>query len=158
VTPANAPGARDVTVVNSDQSLDQARDAYTYSDSPDGYRGGLAGGALNGNLRVLAFDAWTGVPLTGAKAIAGSNLATAIVGTVSSAGVAQLSGPSLTGKVTVTVAGKCHQPITFVDVPVDTVTVYLNPVLDPAACAIGDPPSSGAYNPRTGGLVEGELV
>jgi hypothetical protein len=72
-------------------------------------------------------------------------------------GTAQFSSPSLVGKVTVTVAAKCHNPVTFVDVPVDNVTVYLNPVLDPT-CGSGDPPSSGNYNSAAGGQVEGELV
>lgn len=152
---ASGPGAQDVTVTNSGGSIDQARDAFTYSDSPDGYRGGLYGGALSGNLKVLAFDNWTGAPLAGGKAIAGSNLA--IVGTIGGSGVAALSDPSLAGKVTVTVAAKCHQPITFVDVPVDTVTAYLNPVLD-LSCAHGDPPSTGGFPTTTYGEIDGELV
>jgi IPT/TIG domain len=155
-TPAGSPGTQDVTVANADGTIDQARDAFTYSDSPDGYRGGLYGGALSGALEVLAFDALTGTPLTGGQAIAGSTLATAVVGTIDGSGAARLSAPSLTGKITVTVAAKCHQPITFVDVPVDTVTAYLSPELD-LSCA-GDPPSSGSYYGAQGGEIDGELV
>lgn len=155
-TPAGSVGAQDVTVANPDGTLDQARDAYTYSDSPDGYRGGLYGGALSGNLEVLAFDAYTGTPLAGGQAIAGSSLATAVVGTLDSSGTARLTGPALAAKVTVTIAAKCHQPITFVDVPVDTVTAYLTPELDPS-CA-GDPPSSGSFYAQQAGEVDGELV
>jgi hypothetical protein len=157
VTPPGAPGAKDVTVTTPDNVSVQARDAFTYSDSPDGYRGGLSGGALAGSLRVLAFDAWTGVPLPGAKAIAGGNLATAVVQPTNAAGVAQITLPATTTKITVTVAAKCHQPQSFVDVPVDTVTVYLQPTLDPA-CADGDPPSSGNRGVRNGGAINGELV
>jgi hypothetical protein len=58
--------------------------------------------------------------------------------------------------VTVTVAAKCHQPMTYVDVPVDTVTVYLTPTLDPS-CA-GDPGSTGNYIPQDLGTIAGELV
>lgn len=155
-TPANDPGSQSVLVSNADGTNDEADDAFVYSDSPDGYRGGLYGGALSGTLNVLAFDAWTGVALTGAQAIAGSDLATAIVGTIGANGAVQLTSPSLTGTVTVTVAGKCHQPMTYVDVPVDTVTVYLPPTLDPS-CQ-GDPPSSGNYIPQDGGEIDGELV
>jgi hypothetical protein len=156
-TPAGSPGSQDVTVTTAGGALDQARDAFTYSDSPDGYRGGLYGGALSGNLQVIAFDAWTGTPLAGGKAIAGSNLATAVVGTFDASGTVALSGPSLTGKVTVTVAAKCHQPVTFVDVPVDTVTAYLVPELDPSSCQ-GDPPSSGNGVLTQYGEVDGELA
>ena len=105
---------------------------------------------------MLAFDAWTGTPLEGGTAIAGSSLVTAVTGTLGASGVVQLSGPSLVGKVTVTVVAKCHQPMTYVDVPVDTVTVYLTPELNPS-CA-GDPPSSGNYVPLVYGAISGELV
>jgi hypothetical protein len=155
-TPPQGPGSQDVTVTNAAGSIDQALDAFLYSDSPDGYRGGLYGGALSGTLQVLAFDSWTGTPLAGGKAIAGSSLAGAVIGTINGSGVAQLTGPSLSGKVTVTVAAKCHQPITYVDVPVDTVTAYLDPEITPS-CA-GDPPSSGNYTPISPGEIDGELV
>jgi hypothetical protein len=156
VTPPGAPGAKDVTVTTPDGAKAQAREAFTYSDSPDGYRGGLSGSAFSGTVRVLALDAFTGVPLAGAKAIAGSSLAAAIIRDTSATGVAEISG--LPGsKVTITVAAKCHQPITYVDVPVDTVTTYLSPVLDPD-CAEGDPPSGGGRGGRYAGLVSGELV
>jgi hypothetical protein len=59
--------------------------------------------------------------------------------------------------VTVTVAGKCHSPISFVDEPVDTVTVYLDPVLDPSCGMGGDPPPVGG-KPQDQGIIGGELV
>jgi hypothetical protein len=156
-TPPGAPGTVDVDVITPDMTDTKARDAYTYSDSPDGYRGGLAGGALNGTLTVLAFDSAVGTPIVGAHTIAGEVIATAIVGTTDATGTAVLNDPSLTGTVTVTVAAKCHQPVTFVDVPVDTVTVYLDPVLAPT-CGTGDPPSEGNYGTTNGGEISGELV
>jgi hypothetical protein len=153
-TPPGSPGSQDVTVANADGTVDQARDAFLYSDSPDGYRGGLYGGALAGHLTVLAFDALAGAPLAGGKAIAGSG-PSAVLGTFDTSGAAHLSG-FLVGKVTVTVAAKCHLPMTFVDVPVDTVTAYLVPEFDPS-CS-GDPPSSGNYYAMQGGEIDGELV
>jgi hypothetical protein len=154
-TPANDAGTYDVVVTNTDGTNDRASDAFVYSDSPDGYRGGLAGGALNGTLTVLAYDSWTGSPVSGVV-IAGSSLATAVTGTLDANGTVRLMDPKLTGKVTVTVTGHCHQPWTYVDVPVDTVTVYLNPTLS-AACS-GNPPSGGNYVPQDQGEVDGELV
>jgi len=156
LTPASPPGAKDVTVKTSDGKTAQARDAFTYSDSPDGYRGGLSGGAFAGRVRVLAFDALTGAPLAGAQVVAGSSLATATVKTTAATGVAEVTG--LPGaNVTVTVGAKCHQPITYVDVPVDTVTVYL-PIIRKPEC-IPDPESiGGGPGGRFGGIVEGELI
>ena len=156
-TPKGSPGSADVDVITPDKTDTKARDAFTYSDSPDGYRGGLAGGALSGTLTVLAFDSWVGTPIAGAHAIAGGVIASALVKAADASGVATFSDPSLTGKVTVTVAAKCHQPITFVDVPVDHVTAYLDPVLDPT-CGSGDPPSSGNGGVKNGGEIDGELV
>lgn len=156
LTPPGAPGAKDVTVTTSDGKSLQARDAFTYSDSPDGYRGGLSGGAFSGRVRVLAFDAATGTPIAGAKVIAGSSLASGVVQTTANTGVTEYTG--LPGsKVTITVGAKCHQPVTYVDVPVDTVTVYLSAVLDPL-CAMGDPPSTGGRGGKFGGIVEGEII
>jgi hypothetical protein len=155
-TPPQPAGSQSVAVTNSDGSSDLALDAYLYADSPDGYRGGLYGSALAGTLEVLAFDSYTGTPLAGGEAIAGSTLAGAVIGTFDAAGAASLSGPSLTGHVTVTVVAKCHQPFTYVDVPVDTVTAYLDPELDPS-CA-GDPMSSGGFPTTQLGEVDGELV
>jgi hypothetical protein len=155
-TPADTPGAKDVVVTDQNASSVQAREAFTYDDSPDGYRGGLTGGALNGNLKVLVLDSWTGFPIPGATAIVGSDASSALVKQTDTAGAATFSDSSLTGKVTVTAAEKCHQPLTFVDVPVDTVTAYLSPVLS-VACASGDPQTISG-TPRDVGSVVGELV
>jgi hypothetical protein len=158
VTTAGAPGAKDVTVLEADGTSTQAREAFTYSDSPDGYRGGLAGGAFAGRMRVLAFDAATGVPIPGAYVIAGGSIAGGVVQQTSASGVTELSGLPGT-KATITVAAKCHQPITYVDVPVDTVTAYLPFVFDVACASLdGDPPSTGGRGGKFGGVVEGELV
>lgn len=157
VTAPGAPGAKDVTIATSDGRSLQAREAFTYSDTTDGYRGGLSGGAFTGRVRVLARNGWTGDPIAGAKVIAGGSLAAGVVKTTSASGVTEISG--LPGSsVTITVAAKCHQPTTFVAVPVDTVTAYLNPVLDPFCAPEGDPPSTGGRGGRAGGVVEGQLA
>jgi hypothetical protein len=156
-TPPDTPGSKDIVVTDDAGNVAQARDAYTYGDSNDGYRGGLSGGALNGQLKVLIFDAWAGVAIPGAHAIAGAPLGSAVVGAADASGVVALSDSRLKSAVTVTVVAKCHQPMSFVNVPVDTVTAYLTPTLDPA-CADGDPPSSGAYGGVDQGQISGELL
>ena len=101
----------------------------------------------------------TGKPIPGAYVVAGSSLAGGVVRRTAASGVTEISG--LTGtKVTVTVAAKCHQPITYVDVPVDTVTAYLAPVLDISCLppSLPDPPSTGGNGGKYGGVIEGELV
>jgi hypothetical protein len=153
--PANGPGVQDVTVTLTDKSTVQARDAFTYSDAPDGNRGGLSGGILNGRLTVVALDADTDIPIGNAKVILGTDAAGAK--STSASGVVEIDDATLISPITVTVGAKCHQPTTFVNVPVDTVTVYLAPTLD-ISCAMGDPPSVGGRGGHFGGEVSGELV
>lgn len=154
-TPAASPGSKDVKVTYPDATDVTARDAYTYSDSEDGFRGGLSGGVLNGTIKGIVLDGYSGDAIPGATVIigTGSNGQTALT---NGTGVASLSSPSYKGTVTVTAVEKCHSPTTFVDVPVDTVTFYLNPIMD-LSCADGDPPSSTGQ-PKDVGLVQGELV
>ena len=123
----------------------------SYSDSPDGYRGGLSGGAFAGRMRVLAFDSATGMPIPGAYVVAGGSLATGVVQRTANTGVTEFNGLPGT-KSTITVAAKCHQPVTYVDVPVDTVTVYMPFVFDVACASLnGDPPSTGGNGGKFGG-------
>lgn len=154
--PPGTPGSKTISVATGSETI-LVLDAYTYEDSDNGYKGGLSGAAIAGAITVLAYDNYTGVPLPGAHVILGSNIATAIVATTSATGVAAINDPTLTGPVTVTIATKCHSPITFVDVPVDKVTAYLDPVLSPACAGMGDPPPVGG-KPTTQGTVTGELV
>jgi hypothetical protein len=154
--PPGTPGSKTISVTTGSETI-LVLDAYTYEDSDNGYKGGLSGAPIAGAITVLAYDNYTGVPLPGAHVILGSSLATAIVGTTNATGVAAISDPKLTGPVTVTIAGYCHSPITFVNVPVDKVTAYLDPVLSPACAGMGDPPPVGG-KPTSQGTVTGELV
>src|SRR5262249_52915772 len=107
--------------------------------------------------KVLVYNNFTGDPIPGAHVIVGTNIGTAIQASVDPTGVATISDPSLDSPKTVTVAARCHSPISFVDVPVDTVTVYLDPVLSPACASDGDPPPVGGH-PQALGTVTGEIV
>lgn len=159
VTPPNTPGVKDITITTPDDKSQQARDAYTYSDSVDGYRGGLSGGAFAGRIKVLAFNGSSGTPIPGAEVIVGSNLEEGVRKQTAAGGVVEIDGLPATTPPTVTVTARCHQPYTFVDVPVDTVTVYLEPVFDLACVELElPPPTGGGAGGRYGGVVEGQLV
>jgi hypothetical protein len=155
--PQGTQGTKSISVSSTSEPTITALDAYTYQDSADGFKGGLSGQPLAGQLRVLAYDNFSGDPLTGAHVIVGSNINSALYQQIDGTGVTVFNDTGLNQPVTVTVAAECHSPITFVDVPVDTVTVYLNPVLTPSCAADGDPPPGGG-NPVLQGLAEGELV
>jgi hypothetical protein len=154
--PKGTPGAKTVRTITGDQVVN-VLDGYTYEDSTDGFKGGLSGDPLDGELRVLVYDNFTGDPVPGANVIVGAPIESAIVRQVDESGVVVITDPSLDGPRTVTVALTCFQPITFVDVPVDTVTVYLDPVLSPACGSGGDPPPVGGKS-GSGGRIDGELV
>jgi len=154
--PQGTPGTKSISVTSGDETV-VALDAYTYQDSSNGFKGGLSGGPLAGQLKVLVYNNFTGDPVPGAHVIAGDNLATALYAQADQSGLVLFDDPSLTEPVTVTAAAECHSPITFVDVPVDTVTIYLDPVLTPQCAGDGDPPPIGG-NPMTYGVISGELV
>lgn len=154
--PPGTPGSKTISVTTGSETI-LVLDAYAYVDSDNGYKGGLSGGPIAGAVTVLAYDNYTGAPIPGAHVILGSNITTAILATTDSTGVAAANDAALAGPVTVTVAAKCHSPITFVDVPVDKVTAYLDPVLTPACAGEGDPPPVGG-KPTSLGTVTGELV
>lgn len=158
VAPPATAGAKPVAITTSDGVTETVLDAYTYSDSDNGFKGGLSGAALAGQLKVLAYDSYTGAPLTGAKVFLGETT-NGLKGTVDANGVAVIKDPSLTAPVSVTVAMKCMQPTSFVAVPVDTVTVYLDPVLSPDCIPPneGDPPPVGGKGGPSSS-VSGEVV
>jgi hypothetical protein len=156
MVPKGTPGSKSIAVVEGGDSV-TALDAYTYQDSEDGFKGGLSGDPIGGQLKVLAYDNFSGDALVGAHVVVGDTISSALYAQADSTGVTLFDDPSLDGPVTVTVAAECHSPITFVDVPVDTVTVYLSPVLSPLCAADGDPPPGGG-SPVLTGLAEGQLV
>jgi hypothetical protein len=154
--PQGTPGSKNISVTHA-ASVVTAFDGYTYQDSADGYKGGLSGALLAGTLRVFAYDDFSGDALPGAHVIVGDDVVKGPYAQTGSTGGVVISDASLTGPVTVTIAARCHSPITFVDVPVDTITAYLEPVLSPACASDGDPPPVGG-NPTLAGYVAGELV
>jgi hypothetical protein len=153
--PQGTPGSKPVSVTSQGETL-SALDAFTYEDSDNGFKGGLSGAPLGGTLKVLAFDNFTGDALAGAHVIVGSDVATGLYQQADAGGVAVFNDAKLTGAATVTIAAKCHSPVTFADVPVDTVTAYLDPALLPECAGDGDPPPTGG-KPILQGIVEGEL-
>ncbi|MGK3971678.1 IPT/TIG domain-containing protein [Sorangium sp. So ce118] len=155
--PQGTPGAKTISVTTGDETI-LVLDGYTYEDSVNGYKGGLSGAPLAGRLRVLVYNNFTGDPIPGARVVVGSSMTSALAGEVDASGVAVFDDASLDGPRTVTVAATCHSPISFVDVPVDTVTVYLDPVLTPACGASGDPPPPVGGKVGTAGVLYGELV
>jgi hypothetical protein len=162
-TTAAAPaGSRSITVTDSKGEAITVLDAFLFADSDNGYKGGLsgeklpappaAGQAPTGRLRVLAFDSYLGTPLVGARVFVGTKQ----VGIIGATGAVEVQGvvesstplsPQGAPRLTVTVAGKCMQPTTFAGVSVDTVTMYLDPVLTPdCAPPEGDPPPTGGQS------------
>jgi IPT/TIG domain len=155
-TPAGTPGSK-VLRVSTSVDVD-VLDGFVYGNSDNGYKGGLSGNTLADNLRVIVLDNLTGLALPAATVIVGSDLQTADVSQTDVAGVSVDSRPGLGPKRTVTIARKCYQPQTFVDVAVDTVTAYLDPVLAPGCGPpSGDLPPSGGTGSYGAG-VTGQIV
>jgi hypothetical protein len=156
-TPAGTPGSKRVRATLEDGTEIDVLDAFTYVVSNNGFRGGLSGDPLDGSLEVLVIDDLTGLAVRGATVIVGDDASTALTASTDRYGTALVADDAVGTRATVTVAKHCYQPTTFVDVPVDKVTVYLLPKLDPACAGEGDPPSGGG-NPGRGASVSGEIV
>jgi hypothetical protein len=155
-TPRGTVGAKTITVTAPDK-VSIVRDGFTYADSNNGYRGGLSGARLTSQLKVVVLDEFTGVAVRGAYVLAGDDASTGMSKITDASGVVVFNDPMLGPKRSVTIAAKCYQPTTFVDVPVDSVTAYLSPVLSPACGAGGDPPTVGGRGIALSTLF-GELV
>ncbi len=156
-TPPGTQGTKPIRVTTADGVEVDVLDAFTYSNSDDGFKGGLSGNTLDANLQVLALDNITGLALPAATVIVGNDLATADVLQTDDNGIAVDSKPNLGPTRTVTIARKCYQPQTFVDVPVDTVTAFLDPILSPACGSSGQLPPSGGSS-SFGATVTGQIV
>lgn len=156
IAPKNTPGRKSATIATGDGVATTVLDAFTYADSEDGFRGGFSGSALASSLKVIALNAYTGDPIPGAVVVAGDTIETALRASTDASGIAFFQDASLGPKRSVTVAAHCHQPMSFVDVPVDTLTAYLAPILSPA-CASDDSPVVGG-RPGYPGRVRGEIV
>lgn len=156
-TPPGATGSKPITTRNEDGSEYVVLAGFTYSNSDNGFRGGLSGEALDDSLQVLALDNFTGMALSDAVVILGTGPDAQLL-TTDDQGILQLDA-ALGPTATVTIAKECFHPITFVDVPVDHVTAYLDPVLSPACVPPqDDPPMVPNTGFAVGATVEGELL
>ena len=90
-------------------------------------------------------------------ALVGDDADTALQASTDRYGTALVADDAVGSRATVTVAKSCYQPTTFVDVPVNKVTVYLLPTPDPACIGEGEPPAGGG-NPGRGASVSGVMV
>jgi hypothetical protein len=156
-TPPGTPGTKRVRATDGAGESIDVLDAFTYVVDDDGFRGGLAGDPLDGQLQVLVLDSAAGNAVPGATVLAGSSADSVDTAQTDSFGTALVASPDLDSKVTVTIAKKCFQPQTFVDVPVSKLTVFLDPVLSPDCGNPGDIPAGGG-TPGKAGSVSGQIV
>jgi len=156
-TPAGTPGAKVVRIITGDDEPLDVLDAFSYVVSNDGYEGGLSGEPLDGQIEVLVLDNVEGLAVPGTTVLAGKSADDVLKAKTDSFGTALITSSKLGKKATITIAKHCFQPQTFVDVPVDKLTVYLDPELSPACGDSGELPAGGGV-PGKSGSVSGELV
>jgi len=156
-TPPGTPGTKRVRVTTGKDEPVDVLDAFSYVVSTNGYQGGLSGDPLDGQIDVLVLDDVAGLAVPDATVLAGNDASSALVAHTDSFGTASIASAKLGSAVTITVAKKCFQPQTFVDVPVQKLTVFLEPELSPACGDPGTIPVGGGV-PGKGASVSGELV
>jgi hypothetical protein len=157
-TPPGEAGAKVLSVITGDGERQDVLDGFLYGNSDNGFRGGLSGQPLvtTQQITVVAFDDYEGRALPGVTVLVGDSVESGQVKRTDRNGVVSFSG-DLGDKQTITLAAKCLQPITFVDVTVDHLTAYLEPVLSPACGDLGELPPGGG-TPGLGSSVTGEVV
>lgn len=155
-TPEGTAGSKNVRVTTADDVEVDVLDAFVYGDSDNGFRGGLSGQPFDGELTVTALDNFTGSAIGGATVIVSSPDGDDVE-IANSRGSANFS-VGQGEKRTVTVAAECFSPVTFVDVPVDTVVAYLDPVLDISCADFDDLPRLPGSASSSGSTVRGELL
>lgn len=156
--PAGAEGQRGVSVVTGDR-VDTVLGAFNYEPGP-ALVGGLGGAPLAGRLDVRVTGPG-GSPVPEAYVILGEELDLATLGEpgalvqqTGAAGEAEFEG--VLEPVLVTIAARCFQPRSFVDVPVDSVRVELQPIASPDCGDAQGGFFGGAPTPPVS--IRGELV
>lgn len=142
-TPPGSPGSK-VVAVRTGERTESVTGAYSYAESATNFEGGIGGEALEDRLEVTVLDELFGEPLAGVDVFLGDGRREDRATVTDSSGVASFAG-ELGPVQSLTVAGRCVQPLTLVDVPADTLTLYAAPILSPECL----PPSLDI--PRFGG-------
>ncbi len=130
-TPAGTPGQKVVSVSSGTKDPVSVTGGFAYSESATNFEGGLSGRALDDVLQITVLDDLFGEPLGGATVfLDGAGSEPEWLSQTDDAGRVSFAG-KLGPRRMVTVAGPCIQPLTVVDVPVDTLTLYVAPILTP---------------------------
>jgi len=154
-TPQGLTGYVDVSI-DSNGSTTDIRGGFEYYD-PAFITGGVHGNNVSGsfNVKVLTIIQGERIPLADSLVWLGVEQEPRYAKKTNQLGLATLSGPSVYGAQTVTIAARYCDTETYVEVPSEDLTVYLN-------CSFPSPPSSGAppsqppvVFPRIRGVVTG---
>ncbi len=158
-TPPGSPGKKVVTVTAADGDSISVNGAFTYADTASTFEGGLSGDALDDRLEVQVLNGYTGDRLQGAFVVVGAELDESRIAQTNASGLAVFED-TFEARETVTAGMPCMQPVTLVDVPVDRVTVYLEPMLVPECIPPLDeiPQLGGGGGPAPYNTINGELV
>lgn len=163
-TPPGTPGQKVVTVEKESGERVSVAGAFAYSDYAANLEGGLSGDPLAGELEVTVLNGFTAEALPGATVVLGAELADERAQQTDENGVARFGKSAALGAAeTVTVLFPCMHPLTLVDVPVQSVTVFLDPILTPECVPpefdrlpLGGGAGAAPYHRVSGELVWGE--
>lgn len=164
-TPPGTPGQKVVSVETASGAATSVAGAFAYSELASDFESGLSGAALDGSLSVAVFSGLTGAALPGASVVLGSEHDPARVLQTDGSGTAlfrdaELGLDSLGPEQTVTVFAECMNPVTLVDVAVEQVTLFLDPILTPECIppSLDNLPIGGGAGAAPTHRVSGELL
>lgn len=140
-TPAGVVGRADVVVTwPADELSIEAAGAFEYIDPGDAFKGGLAGGPIDGSVNLTLIETVLGIKLPDAEVWLVRQDGTTLKGTTDAEGQATLSAEGLTGRVSLHVFRECFESESILDFDAQNVTLYTRitaePVCAPVYCVI----------------------
>lgn len=164
-TPEGTPGQKVVTVETETGTRTSVAGAFAYSEFASNFESGLSGDPLDGELNVVVYSGFTGQPLEGATVVLGNTADPERARLTDRAGAvrflaSELGLDSLGETQTVTVLLECTNPVTLVDVGVDQVTLFLEPILTPECVppSLDGVPIGGSAGAAPSHRISGELL
>lgn len=166
-TPPGTAGRKVVSVEASSGERESVNSAFQYLDSAAELEGSLSGEPLDGEFEVRVLNSLTAEELEGALVVLDAPVNESVAGEPSAShtqrtdsdGRAVFQDAGLNGPVSVTVAMRCMNPITLIDVPVSQATIFVEPVIS-LDCIPPDPelPTSRGTSAPQRRTLNGELA
>jgi len=133
-TPPGSVGRADVAIAHPEDGSIEAPRAFEYIDTGDTFKGGLAGGPIDGAVNLTVVETVLGLKLPEAEVWLVDADGTVLKGVTDGEGQVTLSADGLVGPVSLHVFRECFEAESILDFDAQNVTLYSR-VTEEAVCA-----------------------